>query len=70
MTKKTNWKARACEMYHMAQAEANMLNKVTDKRMKGRAYLAIGETGALLKLLLEYDVDPREKEEKKIILLN
>jgi len=72
MTKKTNWKSRAAEMYHISMAEAEGLKESGDKSQAPLAFMKIGAAKALQDLLIEYgvDVEQSKKEESKIVLLS
>lgn len=73
MTKKTNWKSRAAEIYHISLAEAEGLKESGDKSQAPLAFMKIGAAKAIQDLLIEYGVDVEQeakKEESKIVLLS
>ena len=72
MTKKTNWKARAAEMFHISMAEAQAIKDSGDKKQAPLAFMKIGAANAMQDILAEYgiEVEPKpQKEESRIVLL-
>lgn len=70
MSKKTNWKSRAAEMYHISIAEAEALKESGNSKDAPLAFMKIGAAMALQDLLLEYDVDVEQEKKSKIVLLS
>lgn len=73
MTKKTNWKARAAEIFHISLAEAEAIKTSDNKGQAPLAFMKIGAAKAIQDLLAEYgvEIEPEEKkEESRIVLLN
>lgn len=67
MTKKTNWKAKAAEMYHISIAQAQSLQESGNAKDAPFAFMNLGAAQAIQDLLIEYGVDV-EEETPKIIL--
>ena len=67
MTKKTNWKAKAAEMYHISIAQAKSLQESGNAKDAPYAFMNLGAAQAMQDLLIEYGVDV-EEEKPRIIL--
>lgn len=70
MTKKTSWKSRAAEIYHISISEAESLKESGEPKDAPLAFMKIGAAMALQDLLLEYGVDVEQENKSKIVLLS